>query len=256
MTLFHRPSAAYTTKHIVTSWNLPTPTGGGGSSVAAAAGGAKSADAIRASLLQLIATTYDINPPEQLSTVIVCYDAESSTDVVDYAAAVAAELSRFGSMNHDGESSSSSSGGNGNGLQHGSPEYAVDPTEHYFASSLFKRMDRVGLFDGTAAFCDAYPCYAEVGPGSLGLMAEDEAAAAAAAAACSQPPILPAMICAPMSTDGGTAALPGALYLGSQTHCQWSKQTTPPLATKNLLEDTDGLLEGGATQSISDLSMR
>ena len=28
-----------------------------------------------------------------------------------------------------------------------------------------------------------------------------------------------------------------------------------PLATKNLLEDTDGLLRG-ATQSISDLSMR
>ena len=32
---------------------------------------------------------------------------------------------------------------------------------------------------------------------------------------------------------------------------------SPPLATKNLLEDTDGLrLRGGATQSISDLSMR
>ena len=35
----------------------------------------------------------------------------------------------------------------------------------------------------------------------------------------------------------------------------------PPLATKNLLEDTDGLRrpppsKGGATQSISDLSMR
>ena len=30
----------------------------------------------------------------------------------------------------------------------------------------------------------------------------------------------------------------------------------PPLANKNLLEVTDGLSKGGATQSISDLSMR
>ena len=41
----------------------------------------------------------------------------------------------------------------------------------------------------------------------------------------------------------------------------WPVENPPPLATKNLLEVTDGLrrppsTKGGATQSISDLSMR
>lgn len=122
-----RSAEAYTAAHITTSWNLPAAIGGDES-------------AIRTSLLQLVETSYDINPPEQLSTVVICYDAASAGGctgaVVEYATAVAAEVASFAAATQGGNSS----------------QHAFDRTLHSFASTLFARIKRVAIFDRTEAF--------------------------------------------------------------------------------------------------------
>ena len=120
-----RPAEAYTAAHITTSWNLPAANGGDES-------------AIRTSLLQLVETSYDINPPEQLTTVVICYDAGCTGAVVEYATAVAAEVASFAAATQGGNST----------------QHAFDRTLHSFASTLFARIKRVAIFDRTEAFCE------------------------------------------------------------------------------------------------------